>query len=135
LLTDEEISLAAIHLLRIERKYDIHSHTSRVYASGRFRKTVTRYLPKLPKPGTALFRAASGTNGPGQRTSEQLAMFRITAESCRRFLLAEIIIMAAMNVETTRLASGGRVRSVTAAKQRGYLSASHFLRTKVRKAL
>ena len=62
-------------------------------------------------------------------------MFCITAESCRRFSLAEVLIMAATNVETTRLASGGRVRFVTAAKQRGYLSASHFLRTKVRKAL
>ena len=38
-------------------------------------------------------------------------MFRITAESCRRFSLAEILILAAMNVETTRLASEGRVRS------------------------
>jgi hypothetical protein len=62
-------------------------------------------------------------------------MFCITAESCRRFSLAENLILAAMNVETTRLASGGRVRSVTAATQRGYLSASHFLCTKVRKAL
>jgi hypothetical protein len=61
-------------------------------------------------------------------------MFCVTAESCRRFSLA-ILIMAAINVETIRLASGGRVRSVTAATQRGYLSASHFLRTKVRKAL
>ena len=60
-------------------------------------------------------------------------MFSITAESCRRFSLAEILILAAMNVETTRLVSGGRVRS--AATQREYLSASHFLRTKVRKAL
>ena len=60
-------------------------------------------------------------------------MFCITAESCRRFSLVEIL--AAMNAETTRLASGGRVRSVTAATQRGYLSVSHFLRTKVRKAL
>jgi hypothetical protein len=62
-------------------------------------------------------------------------MFCITAESCRRFSLAEILTMAALNVGTTRLASRGRVRSVTAAKQRGYLSASHFLRIKVRKAL
>ena len=62
-------------------------------------------------------------------------MFSITAETCRRFSLAEILIMAAMNVESTRLASGGRVRSVTAAKQRAYLSASHFVRTKVCKAL
>jgi hypothetical protein len=62
-------------------------------------------------------------------------MFCITAESCHSFSLGEILIMAAMNVETARLASGGRVGSVTAAKQRGYLSASHFLRTKVCKAL
>ncbi len=62
-------------------------------------------------------------------------MFSITAESCRRFSLAEILIMAAMNVENTRLASGGRVGSVIAAKQRAYLSASHFLHTKVCKAL
>ena len=45
-------------------------------------------------------------------------MFCITAESCRSFSLAEILIMAAINVETTRLASGGRARSVTAATQR-----------------
>ncbi len=52
---DEEISLAAIHLLRIERKYDVHSHTSRLYASGRFRKTVASHLPKLSQPGTVPF--------------------------------------------------------------------------------
>jgi hypothetical protein len=62
-------------------------------------------------------------------------MFSITAESCCRFSLAEILIMAAINVETTRLAPGGRVRSATAATQRGYFSASHFRRTKLRKAL
>ena len=61
-------------------------------------------------------------------------MFCVTAESCRRFSLA-ILIMAAINVETIRLASGGRVRSVTAAAQRRYISASDFLCTKVRKAL
>ena len=60
-------------------------------------------------------------------------MFCITAESCRRFSLVEIL--AAMNAETTRLASGDRVRSVTAATQRRYLSAGDFLCTKVRKAL
>lgn len=32
-------------------------------------------------------------------------MFYITAETCRRFALAEILIMAAMNVETFRLGS------------------------------
>jgi len=43
-------------------------------------------------------------------------MFRITAETCRRFTLAEILILAAMNVEI-RLASPGGVRSKTAAAQ------------------
>ena len=97
-------------------------------------KTVTRYLPKLSQAGPVLSRASFGTDFPEQHGSEQLAMFCITAESCRRFSLAEVLFMAATNVETG-LASGGRVRFVTAAKQRGYLSASHFLRTKVRKAL
>ena len=103
--TDEEISLAAINLLRIERKYDVHSHTNRLYGSGRFRKTVTSYLPKLPHPGTALYRASFGTNFPEQRRSEQLAMFRITSETCRAFTLAEVLILAAMNVESACLAS------------------------------
>ncbi len=34
-------------------------------------------------------------------------MFRITAETCRAFTLQEILILAAMNVESNRLASGG----------------------------
>jgi hypothetical protein len=29
-------------------------------------------------------------------------MFYITAETCRRFTLAEVLIMAAMNTKTTR---------------------------------
>jgi hypothetical protein len=63
-------------------------------------------------------------------------MFYITAQTCRRFTLAEILIMAAMNnVETIRLASLGCVRPKPAVTQRGYLSASHFLQTRVRKAL
>ncbi len=61
-------------------------------------------------------------------------MFRMTAETRPAFTFTEILTMAAMNVETTRLVSGDRVRSVTAATQRGYFSASQFLRTKVRKA-
>lgn len=32
-------------------------------------------------------------------------MFYITAETCRTFTLVEILIMAAMNMETTRQAS------------------------------
>ena len=35
------------HPLRIERKYDVHSYTDRLYATGRFRKTVASHLPKL----------------------------------------------------------------------------------------
>ena len=62
-------------------------------------------------------------------------MFRISAETCRRFTLAEILMMAAMNVEPTCLACGGRVRSVNAATQRGCLSDSHIVRIGVHKAL
>jgi hypothetical protein len=32
-------------------------------------------------------------------------MFRITAETCRAFTLAEVLILAAMNMENVRLAS------------------------------
>ena len=61
-------------------------------------------------------------------------MFCIRAETCRRFTLAEILLMAAMNVESTRLAAEGQVRPKTTT-QRGYLSATQVLRTKVRKAV
>jgi hypothetical protein len=61
-------------------------------------------------------------------------MFCITAESCRRFSLAEILILAAMNLESTRLAAEGQVQSKTA-PQSGKLSATQLLRTKVGKAL
>jgi hypothetical protein len=44
-------------------------------------------------------------------------MFRITAGTCCRFTLAEILILAAMNVETIRAASAGGVHSKTAAGQ------------------
>jgi hypothetical protein len=37
-------------------------------------------------------------------------MFSITGKTCRAFTLAEILIMAAMNVETIRLASATRVQ-------------------------
>jgi hypothetical protein len=32
-------------------------------------------------------------------------MFRITAETCRAFTLAEVLILAAMNMENARVAS------------------------------
>ena len=61
-------------------------------------------------------------------------MFRITSETCHAFTLAEVLILAAMNVESTRLAAESQVRSKTPA-QRGYLSAAQVLRTEVRTAL
>jgi hypothetical protein len=60
-------------------------------------------------------------------------MFRITSETCRAFMLAEVLILAATNVESTRLAVECQLHSK--ASQRGYLSATQVLRTKVRKAL
>ena len=48
-------------------------------------------------------------------------MFYITAETCRRFTLAEVLIMAAMNVvETMHLASAGRVSPAIVATQSRY---------------
>ncbi len=61
-------------------------------------------------------------------------MFRITFETCHAFTLAEVLILAAMNVESTRLAAESQVHPKTGA-QRGYLSATQILRTKVRKAV
>ena len=37
-------------------------------------------------------------------------MFGITSETLRQFSLAEVLILIAMNIETTRLASESRVR-------------------------
>ena len=62
-------------------------------------------------------------------------MFRITTRTCRTFTVEEILILAAMNVETIRLASGGCIRRKTAGTKRGCLSASHFVRIRVRKAM
>ena len=45
-------------------------------------------------------------------------MFRITAETCRRFTLAEILIMAALNNVESSLDSGGRVRQNTPATEK-----------------
>jgi hypothetical protein len=60
-------------------------------------------------------------------------MFRITSETCRAFAFAEVLILAAMNVESTRLAAEAQARPNSAA-QRGYLSATRVLRTRLRKA-
>ncbi len=61
-------------------------------------------------------------------------MFRITSETCRAFTLAEVLILAAMNMESTRLAAEGQASPKTVA-QRGYFSTTQVLRTEVRKAL
>ena len=61
-------------------------------------------------------------------------MFRITSETCRAFTFAEVLILAAMNMESTRLTAEGQVCPKTVA-QRGYRSATHVLRTKLRKAV
>ena len=59
-------------------------------------------------------------------------MFQITAETCRAFTFAEILIMAAMNVESVRVSSEDRVRANGAAAQSKY--ARHVVRTAVPKA-
>jgi hypothetical protein len=59
-------------------------------------------------------------------------MFQITAETCRAFTFAEVLIIAAMNVESVRLSSEDRVRANGAATQSKY--ARHVVRTGVPKA-
>jgi hypothetical protein len=59
-------------------------------------------------------------------------MFRITSETCHAFTLAEVLILAAMNVESVRLSSESRVRANGAAAQSKY--AHHVVRTGVPKA-
>jgi hypothetical protein len=44
-------------------------------------------------------------------------MFSITGKTCRAFTLAEILIMAAMNVETVRRASANSVQLYGASAQ------------------
>jgi hypothetical protein len=56
-------------------------------------------------------------------------MFRITSETCHAFTLAEVLILAAMNVESVRLNSEGRVGANGAAAQSKY--ARHVVRTEV----
>lgn len=41
-------------------------------------------------------------------------MFRISAETCNAFTLAEILIMAATNIESNRLSGEGDVRAAAA---------------------
>jgi hypothetical protein len=59
-------------------------------------------------------------------------MFRITSETCHAFTLAEVLILAAMNVESVRLNSEGCFGANGAAAQSKY--ARHVVRTDVPKA-
>ena len=59
-------------------------------------------------------------------------MFQITAETCRSFTFAEVLIMAAMNVETIRLSFECGVRADSPAAQGKY--ARHVVRTVIPKA-
>jgi hypothetical protein len=61
-------------------------------------------------------------------------MFRIASETCHAFTLAEVLILAAMNIESTRVVAEGQARPRTAA-QSGHFSATQVLRTEVRKAV
>jgi len=59
-------------------------------------------------------------------------VFQITTETCRAFTFAEVLIMAAMNVENVRLGPEGRVRANGAAAQSKH--DRHVVRTGDRKA-
>jgi len=56
-------------------------------------------------------------------------MFQITAETCRAFTFAEVLIMAAINLESLRLSPEGRIRANGAAALSKY--ARHVVRTGV----
>jgi hypothetical protein len=58
-----------------------------------------RPFSRIIQPATVSSRSASRSDSPGRRRSEHLSMFCIMAETCRRFTLAEILIMAAINVK------------------------------------
>jgi hypothetical protein len=45
-------------------------------------------------------------------------MFSITAQACRSFTFAEILIMAAINVETIRSTSADRALALSAMQKR-----------------
>jgi hypothetical protein len=59
-------------------------------------------------------------------------MFQITTETCCAFTFAEVLIMAAMNMESVRLGSEGHVRGNGGAAQSKY--ARHVVRIAVPKA-
>ena len=59
-------------------------------------------------------------------------MFQITAGTCRAFTFTEVLIMAAMNLESVRCGSDGRAHTNGAAAQSKY--ARHVVRTGIPKA-
>lgn len=59
-------------------------------------------------------------------------MFQINAATCRAFTFGEVLIMAAMNVESVRLSSEDRVRANGAVAQSKY--ARHVVRPGVPQA-
>lgn len=59
-------------------------------------------------------------------------MFQITAETCRAFTFAEVLIMAAMNLESIRLSFESRGHASSSAGQSKHVR--HVVRTKVPQA-
>ena len=57
-------------------------------------------------------------------------MFQITAATCRSFTFGEVLIMAAMNLESVRLNSAVRASSLATTSK----YARHVVRTGVQKA-
>jgi len=57
-------------------------------------------------------------------------MFQITAETCRAFTFAEVLIMAPINLESLRLSPEGRIRANGAAETLSK-HARHVVRTRV----
>jgi len=97
--------------LNEEHGYDVYPDTNWVHVLAGFRKTAASDLPELSEPGTVLSGSRCGADSAGKRRKDQLAMFRISARTCRAFTLAEVLIMATMNVETIGPVSKRRVRS------------------------
>jgi hypothetical protein len=63
--------------------------------------------------------SVTSRNSRGHRRSEVLLMFNISLRTCRSFTLAEVLIMAAMNVQTSHptSANGAEGHGATARKQ------------------
>ena len=59
-------------------------------------------------------------------------MFQITVATCRTFTFGEVLIMAAVNLESVRLSSEGRVHANDAAAQSKHTR--HVVRAGVPKA-